>query len=95
MVGIVTAAAGYLLIYLSTDCEMLGKDPTQHPVQVAVSVLLNIECILVLNGSSSTVVFSVEQNGSPSTVVISLEQNSSPSTVVFSLVLSKTAHLLL
>ena len=34
IVGMVTAASGYLLVYLSTDCEVLGNDPTEHPVQV-------------------------------------------------------------
>ncbi|XP_067934452.1 H(+)/Cl(-) exchange transporter 7-like isoform X2 [Watersipora subatra] len=34
VVAIVTAASAYLLIYLSHDCESLGKDPTNHPVQM-------------------------------------------------------------
>ncbi|KAF6041128.1 hypothetical protein EB796_000564 [Bugula neritina] len=34
IVAMVTAASGYLLVYLSTDCESLGKDPTEHPVQM-------------------------------------------------------------
>ena len=34
IVAAVSATAGFLMIYLISDCKPIGKDPTDNPIQM-------------------------------------------------------------